>query len=109
MISRRGALAAIAVVAVACAGGAPAQQAAGLSPGDDALAQRAAAYLDALTTATGRFVQTSAATTGTRAATARDKLYPKCPFSAVVRGAAGAAQCIHAGLGRARSSAGISR
>ena len=53
-----------------------------------------------------------AATTGsagTSAPTVRDKLYPKCAFSAVVRGAAGAAQCIHAGLCRARGCAGVSR
>ncbi len=53
-----------------------------------------------------------AATTGsagTSAATVRDKLYPKCPFFVVVRGAAGAAQCVHAGLCRARSCAGVSR
>jgi len=53
-----------------------------------------------------------AATTGSAgksAATVRDKLYPKCAFSAVVRGAAGAAQCIHAGLCRARGCAGVSR
>ena len=51
----------------------------------------------------------SAATTGTSAATVRNKLYPKCAFSAVVRGAAGTAQCIHAGLWRARGCAGVSR
>jgi hypothetical protein len=53
-----------------------------------------------------------AATTGsagTSAATVRDKLYPKCAFSAVVGGAAGAAQCIQAGLCRARGCAGVSR
>ena len=51
----------------------------------------------------------SAATTGTSAATVRDKLYPKCAFSAVVRGAAGAAQCFQAGLCRARGCGGVSR
>ena len=51
----------------------------------------------------------SAATTGTSAATVRDKLYPKGAFSVVVRGAAGAAQCIHAGLCRARGCGGVSR
>jgi hypothetical protein len=51
----------------------------------------------------------SAATAGASAATVRDKLYPKCAFSLVVRGAAGAAQCIHAGLCGARGRAGVSR
>ena len=51
----------------------------------------------------------SAATTGTRAVTAGDKLHPKCAIFPEVRGAGGAAQCLHAGLRRARSGAGVSR
>ena len=51
----------------------------------------------------------TAATTGASAAAVRDKLDPKCAFSAVVRGAVGAAQCIHAGLRSARGCAGVSR
>jgi hypothetical protein len=51
----------------------------------------------------------TAATTGASAAAVRDKLDPKCAFSSVVRGAVGAAQCIHAGLGSARGCAGVSR
>ena len=46
---------------------------------------------------------------GTSAATVRDKLYPECAFSAVIPGAAGAAQRIHAGLCRTRSCAGVSQ
>jgi outer membrane lipoprotein-sorting protein len=57
MISRRVILTALAATA---AGGAAAQTPSGLSPEDEALVQRAQAYLDGLTTATGRFVQTTA-------------------------------------------------
>jgi len=59
-----------------------------------------------LDTASSQAATTSA---GTSAATVRDKLYPKCAVSAVKRGAAGAAQCIHAGLRRARGCGGVSR
>jgi outer membrane lipoprotein-sorting protein len=57
MFSRRAILTAL---AAAAAGGAAAQTTAGLSPQDQALVQRAQTYLDGLTTATGRFVQTTA-------------------------------------------------
>jgi outer membrane lipoprotein-sorting protein len=57
MISRRAILTALAATV---AGGAFAQVASGLTPEDQALVQRAQTYLDGLTTATGRFVQTTA-------------------------------------------------
>ena len=57
MISRRAILTALAATAT---GGAAAQTPGGLSPQDEALVQRAQTYLDGLTTATGRFVQTTA-------------------------------------------------
>jgi outer membrane lipoprotein-sorting protein len=58
MISRRGVLTAI---AAASAGGvAFAQPPTSLTPEDTALVQQAQVYLDGLTTATGRFVQTTA-------------------------------------------------
>ncbi|HEY2049193.1 MAG TPA: outer membrane lipoprotein carrier protein LolA [Caulobacteraceae bacterium] len=56
MISRRAILTALVATA---AGGAFAQTTSGLSPDDQALVQRAQTYLDGLTTATGRFVQTT--------------------------------------------------
>jgi outer membrane lipoprotein-sorting protein len=57
MISRRGVLTVIAA-SVTC--GAVGQTTSGLAPDDAALVQRAQTYLDGLTTATGRFVQTAA-------------------------------------------------
>jgi outer membrane lipoprotein-sorting protein len=64
MIDRRRALgvAAGALAAAALQGAAPAPQpaASALSPDDEALARRAELYLDGLTTASGRFVQTAA-------------------------------------------------
>lgn len=59
MISRRAILTAISALAATAAGGAFAQTASGLTPEDESLVQRAQTYLDGLTTATGRFVQTA--------------------------------------------------
>lgn len=47
--------------------------------------------------------------TGKHAATVRDDLYPKGAFALVVRVAGRAAQCIQAGLCRARGCGGVSR
>jgi outer membrane lipoprotein-sorting protein len=59
MISRRAILTALTALSAIAAGGAFAQTASALSPEDEALVQRAQTYLDGLTTATGRFVQTA--------------------------------------------------
>jgi len=52
---------------------------------------------------------TTTGSAGTSAPTVRDQLHPKGAFALVVRGAVGAAQCIQAGLCRARGCAGVSR